>query len=80
MIISKCPLRISLAGGSTDLQKFVDEYGRGAVINSPINLYTYIFLGKSTNNCYKITYSRIEEIQDPNKIKNDIAREIRWHY
>jgi len=76
MIISKCPLRISLAGGSTDLQKFVDEYGRGAVINSPINLYTYIFLGRSTNNCYKITYSRIEEIRDPNKIKNDIAREI----
>ena len=26
MIISRCPLRISLVGGSTDLQEFVDNF------------------------------------------------------
>lgn len=76
MIISKCPLRVSLAGGSTDLQSFIDVYGRGSVINFPTNLSTYIFLSESKNDKYKITYSKIETLKNPNKIKNDIAREI----
>ena len=76
MIISKCPLRVSLAGGSTDLQSFIDVYGRGSVINFPTNLSTYIFFSESNNDKYKITYSKIETLKNPNKIKNDIAREI----
>ena len=76
MIISKCPLRVSLAGGSTDLQSFIDVYGRGSVINFPTNLSTYIFFSESNNDKYKITYSKIETLKNPNKIKNDIAREV----
>ena len=44
MIVSKCPLRVSLAGGSTDLIEYVELFGRGSVISFPINLYTYIGL------------------------------------
>ena len=76
MIISKCPLRVSLAGGSTDLQSFIDAYGKGSVINFPTNLSTYIFFSESNNDKYKITYSKIETLKNPNKIKNDIAREV----
>ena len=65
-----------MVGGSTDLQSFIDVYGKGSVINFPINLSTYIFLSESKNNKYKITYSKIETLKNPNKIKNDIAREI----
>ena len=46
MIVSKCPLRVSLVGGSTDLQSFIDKYGYGQVISFPISLYTYISLSK----------------------------------
>lgn len=76
MIISKCPLRVSLAGGSTDLQKFVDEFGRGAVINFPIDVYTYIFLDQSLDDQYKIIYSKIEKTDNVDEIENEIAREV----
>ena len=72
MIISKCPLRVSLVGGSTDLQSFIDKYGIGKVISFPITLYTYISLSKRFDNRYKIDYSSQEEVTDPNLIKNDI--------
>lgn len=77
MIISKCPLRVSLIGGSTDLQEFIDKFGKGSVISFPINLYTYITLNRNIySNNYKINYSLNEETTNPNKIKNDIAREV----
>lgn len=77
MIISKCPLRVSLVGGSTDLQEFIDKFGKGSVISFPVNLYTYITLNKNIySNTYKINYSTTEETLNPNKIKNDIAREV----
>lgn len=77
MIISKCPLRVSLVGGSTDLQEFIDKFGKGSVISFPVNLYTYITLNKNIySNAYKINYSTTEETLNPNKIKNDIAREV----
>lgn len=76
MIISKCPLRVSLVGGSTDLQAFIDKYGYGQVISFPISLYTYISLSKRYDNEYIINYTKRENTKSPDKIKNDIAREL----
>lgn len=75
MIISKCPLRVSLIGGSTDLQPFLDKYEWGGVVSFPINLYTYIHL-KNRKNKYKISYSSTEVTNSISEIKNDIAREV----
>jgi len=81
MIIAKCPLRVSLAGGSTDLEEFVDTYGKGAVISFPCNLYTYITLFSdkngfnSVNKNYIINYTTREEVASVDDIKNDLARE-----
>ena len=76
MIISKCPLRVSLVGGSTDLQSFIDWNGRGSVISFPITLYSYLSIGYSYNDLYKVIYSKIENVKNPNDIVNDIAREV----
>jgi len=76
MIISKCPLRISLAGGSTDLQIYLDKYKKGTVITFTPNLYTYITLKPSSTKYYRIIYSSIDNCLDPDEIKNDIAREV----
>lgn len=81
MIISKCPLRVSLVGGSTDLQEFIDVYGYGSVISFPINLYTYITINPNiSSNKYRINYYNPEDVKNPKNIKNDIAREVIKHF
>jgi D-glycero-alpha-D-manno-heptose-7-phosphate kinase len=79
MIITRCPLRISLVGGSSDLQPFLDKYEWGSVISFPANLYTYITLKKRSSG-YRIVYSKIEEVDKVEDIKNDIAREVLYRY
>lgn len=74
-IETRCPMRVSLVGGSTDLQDFINEYGQGSVISFPINKFTYITLSVSSK--YNIDYSKKEfGIENPEEIKNDIAREV----
>ena len=81
MITSKCSTRISLVGGSTDLQGFVDGHGYGSVISFPCNLYTYISIfsdknGFNNDGKYIINYRKREEVDFIEDIKNDVAREV----
>jgi D-glycero-alpha-D-manno-heptose-7-phosphate kinase len=80
MIITRCPLRISLAGGSTDLDAFMDKFGNGSVVSFPCNLYTYIYLqkdrlGYNHDGYYVINYSEKEMHKSIENIQNDIVRE-----
>lgn len=45
MLIVRSPVRISFAGGGTDLPSYYEEYG-GAVLSASINKYFYTILGK----------------------------------
>lgn len=74
--VTKCPLRVSLAGGSTDLQGYLEKYGNGEVISFTPNLFTYIIMKVSSDEYYKIVYSKVERVLKPEEIKNDIAREV----
>jgi len=82
MITAKCPLRISLVGGSTDLESFIQKYKKGSVINFTPNLYTYISISKNQpqNQNYRINYSNTENVKKTSDIKNDIAREVINHF
>ena len=71
------PLRISFAGGGTDLPIF---YKRriGSVLNTSINKYIYITVKKQNvlfGASYRLNYSDTEIVEDISQIKNDIARE-----
>ena len=76
IVLTKCPLRVSLAGGSTDLQSYLDKYEVGNVVSFTPDLFTYIFLKKSVTGHYKIVYSQVETVSSPDQIHNDIAREV----
>ena len=81
MIVSKCPLRISLVGGSTDLQGFIDKFGIGSAISFSPNLYTYISINRNiSTRTWRINYSKTEEVIHHSKIKNDVAREVISHF
>ncbi len=43
MLIARAPVRISLAGGGTDLPAYYNQFG-GLVINTTIDKYFYVFL------------------------------------
>lgn len=53
MLIVRSPLRISLAGGGTDLPDYYRLHG-GAVINATIDRYFYVFLRTFSNNGLEI--------------------------
>lgn len=82
MITVKCPVRISLVGGSSDLDAYLDVHKRGSVISFTPNLYTYVsvykdVLGKNNlENKYIVNYSKREEVIDVNNIQNDLVREF----
>jgi len=76
MIISSCPLRVSLLGGSTDLEDFISEYGYGQVVNFPVNLYTYVSINKRYDGKYLIQYSKTESVTKISNIKNALVRVV----
>jgi D-glycero-alpha-D-manno-heptose-7-phosphate kinase len=80
MIIAACPLRVSFLGGSTDLEDFISEYGRGEVINFPINLYTYVSINKRYDGKFLIQYSKIESVDSISDIKNELVRVVLEHF
>ena len=80
MIVSTCPLRISLVGGSTDHPKFLEKYGFGSVISFASNLMVYatvhqdVFGSNGIDNNYIINYSSRETVKNISDIKNELIR------
>jgi D-glycero-alpha-D-manno-heptose-7-phosphate kinase len=48
VLIVRSPVRISFAGGGTDLPAYYEQFG-GAVLSAAINKYFYTILGKRTD-------------------------------
>lgn len=82
MILSSCPLRISLFGGSTDNPHFIDKFGYGSVISFTCDLKTYVTLTQDKfgfnrdQHKYIINYSRREEVSTIQEIENDVVRVV----
>jgi len=77
MIISRTPLRISFAGGGTDLASFY-ELQAGGVLSTTINKYLYVTVkshGNLFDEKYRLNYSISECVESVDEIKNEIARE-----
>ena len=74
MIISRTPLRMSFAGGGTDISKFYLQEG-GAVTSSAINRYMYVTVNKKFDSGIRISYSKTENVEKVDDIQHDIVRE-----
>jgi len=78
MIISKTPLRISFAGGGTDLRSYYKYNNYGAVLSTSIDSYIYVSVKKQTslfNEKYRLNYSETELVTKLDEIKNPIIKE-----
>lgn len=74
MIISKTPLRISFAGGGSDLKAYY-QHRPGAVVSTAIDKYIYISANKKFDDRLRVGYSKIEIIDDVNNIEHNLVRE-----
>lgn len=76
-IMTRTPLRVSFAGGGTDLADFY-EREPGVVLSTAINQYIYVTVkrhGSVFNESIRLNYSKSEQVQTIDQIENDIARE-----
>lgn len=77
MIISRTPLRISFAGGGTDIPSFYKKNNYGCVVSAAINKYIYVCVKKHSeifSEKIRLNYSDTENVNNVNKIKNPIIR------
>lgn len=77
MIIVRSPLRISFAGGGTDMRDYYREEF-GAVCSMAINKYVYVTINNLSTyfpHRFRIAYSQTELVQDAHAIKHPIVRE-----
>ena len=76
MIITRTPLRVSFFGGGTDQDYFFKKYN-GLVISAAINKYVYVVVRKHSelyNINYRLNYSKSENVNYVNGIKNKIIK------
>ncbi len=74
MIISKTPLRMSFAGGGSDLKTYY-QHGYGSVVSTTINKYIYITVNKRFTDNIRVGYSKIEEVKNVEDIEHNLVRE-----
>lgn len=74
MIITKTPLRISFAGGGTDLPDYYLKKG-GAVVSTGIDKYIYITVNKKFDCKIRVSYSNTEIVDEVNELRHELVRE-----
>lgn len=74
MIISRTPLRISFAGGGSDLPAFYHKE-TGAVLSTSINKYIYITVNKKFDHKIRASYSITEIVDKVEDLRHELIRE-----
>ena len=74
MIISRTPLRMSFAGGGTDLPAFSDQHG-GAVLSTAIDKWVRVIVSPRFEGDIRVGYSETEIVGDIDHIRHELVRE-----
>jgi D-glycero-alpha-D-manno-heptose-7-phosphate kinase len=74
MIISRTPLRISFAGGGSDLPAFYRQ-DPGAVVSTAIDKYIYVTVNSKFDDRIRASYSRTEIVDCVDELQHELIRE-----
>ncbi|NTU78202.1 MAG: GHMP kinase [Chloroflexales bacterium] len=74
MIISRTPLRVSFAGGGSDLAAYY-RHEPGAVVSVAINKYIYITVNAKFDHQIRASYSVTEIVETVDDLKHQLIRE-----
>ena len=78
MIISRTPLRISFAGGGSDLAAYY-RHEPGAVVSVAINKYIYITVNTKFDHQIRASYSMTEIVESVDDLQHQLIRETLKH-
>ena len=70
MVITQTPLRLSLAGGGSDLAEFYLA-GTGKVISTAIDKYIFVIIKERFDDKIVLNYSRKEIIDDVSEVEHE---------
>jgi D-glycero-alpha-D-manno-heptose-7-phosphate kinase len=73
MIITRTPLRISFAGGGSDLPAFYEQQS-GAVVSTAIDKYIYITVNPKFDHKIRASYSVTEIVDTVGELKHELIR------
>lgn len=78
LVVTRTPLRISFAGGGTDLPEFLRTGDEGAVLSVAIQQYVYVSLKRHSEifgEPVRLNYSQTEHAERVEDLQNGVARE-----
>jgi D-glycero-alpha-D-manno-heptose-7-phosphate kinase len=75
MILTRSPLRISIAGGGTDLPGYYEKFG-SYFISAAINKFVYVAVHTPFEPRYILKYSKNETCEKLSEINHPIIREV----
>lgn len=74
MIITQTPLRVSFAGGGTDLKDFYSQEG-GAVVSTAIDKYIYVIIKERFDSLIRVGYTKTEMVDSIDRVRHELVRE-----
>ena len=74
MIITETPLRISFAGGGTDLPEYYRDHG-GHIVSCGIDKYIYVIAKQRYDDAIYVNYSKKEIVSSVDEIEHGLVRE-----
>lgn len=74
MIITETPLRISFAGGGTDLPDYYEQRG-GYVVNAAVDKSAFVILTPRYDDRIYVNYSRKEIVDSVDDLQHELVRE-----
>lgn len=75
MIITRTPLRISFAGGGTDLPSFYRAHGGGAVTSAAIDRYIHVLVNEKFDKSIRVAYSKTENVDHLEELQHPLFKE-----
>jgi D-glycero-alpha-D-manno-heptose-7-phosphate kinase len=74
MIVSKTPLRVSFAGGGSDMPDFYEAHG-GAVVSTAIDKWIRVIVARRFEGDIRVAYSRTETVETADQVEHELVRE-----
>jgi D-glycero-alpha-D-manno-heptose-7-phosphate kinase len=75
VIITRTPLRVSFAGGGTDLASFYRPYHGGAVVSAAIDKFVHVIVNEKFDRSIRVAYSRTENVDRLGDLQHGLVRE-----